>query len=141
MKRLFALALLALPLKLDAQITAREYAARRDALLARLPDNAVVVALGAPEPKQDYLEFDQSPDMLYLTGVREPNVGLVMVKQSGRASQTLFVLPRDPAAETWTGARLGTTGATQQTGIAARTRDEFEKVVDSLGAGSAPFFV
>jgi len=79
--------------------------------------------------------------MLYLTGVREPDVALVMVKQDGRASQTLFVLPRDPAAETWTGTRLGTSGATQQTGIPARARDEFPKVVDSLAAGSSPFFV
>ena len=141
-KLLLAVALLAsFSLKVDAQITSREYAARRDAMLARLPENAVVVALGAPEPKQDYVEFDQTPDVLYLTGVREPEVALLMVKQNGRATQTLFVLPRDPAAETWTGTRLGTSGATQLTGIPARTRDQFTKVVDSLATGTLPFYV
>ncbi|HJQ19837.1 MAG TPA: Xaa-Pro aminopeptidase [Gemmatimonadaceae bacterium] len=140
LRPLLVASVLALPIKLGAQFTSREYAARRDALLARLPD-AIVLALGAPEPREDYLEFYQRPDMLYLTGVKEPDVALVMVKHNGRVSPWLFVLPRDPAAETWTGARLGTVGATQLTGIPSRNRDELAGVLDSLSATGLPLFV
>jgi Xaa-Pro aminopeptidase len=138
-KRLLLVSLL-LPLSLSAQFTQREYASRREALLAKLPDG-IVLALGAPEPKADYLEFEQNPDMLYLTGIREPDVALVMVKEKGRVTPMLFVLPRDPAAETWTGTRLGTAGASQLTGVPARNRDELAKVIDSLSATNLPLYV
>ena len=45
LRHLLLAALLALPLELSSQITARDYAQRREALAARLPD-AVVVVLG-----------------------------------------------------------------------------------------------
>src|SRR5438105_15049248 len=101
---------LAPPLKVQAQFTPREYADRRDALLARLPDAAVVV-FGAREPAQDYIAFYQNPAMLYLTGIQESDAALLMVKAAGKTAATVFVLPRDPAAETWTGKRLGPLGA------------------------------
>lgn len=140
MNRLLLVALLAVPLRLESQFTAREYAQRREALAARLPD-AVVLVLGAREPTQDYLEFYQNPSMLYLSGIKEPDAALVMVKQGGRFSGTVFVLPRDPAAETWTGIRLGTEGATKVTGLPARQRESLTQVLDSLGDGKLPFYV
>src|SRR6185436_4258111 len=53
----------------------------------------------------------------------------------------LFVLPRDPAAETWTGARIGTAGATERTGIPARDRGRLMPFLDSLAGASLPFLV
>ena len=50
--------------KLDAQITQREYAARRDALLAKLPD-AVVVVLGGREPAEDTVLRDGDIVVIY----------------------------------------------------------------------------
>ena len=131
------------PFLLQAQFPANEYAARRAALAARIPDaEAVVVVLGAPEPTEDYLEFHQNPGMLYLAGVREPDATLVMVKSGGRAAATLFVLPRDPAAEVWTGLRLGREGATRLTQLPARDADDVAAVLDSLAAGARlPFYV
>ncbi|PYP63192.1 MAG: hypothetical protein DMD26_15020, partial [Gemmatimonadetes bacterium] len=58
------------------QFTAAEYAQRRSALLAQIPEG-VVVALGAHEPPQDYLSFYQSPSFNYLTGLLEPDAALV----------------------------------------------------------------
>jgi Xaa-Pro aminopeptidase len=139
--RLLLAVLLALPLKLEAQFTAREYAQRRQALAARLPDPAVVLVLGAREPVQDYLEFFQNPGMLYLTGIREPEAALVMTKQGGRLTQTAFVLPRDPAAETWTGVRMGVEGASRTLEIPARERSTLTALLDSLAARRLPFFV
>jgi Xaa-Pro aminopeptidase len=138
--RLLLIALLILPLKVQAQFTAREYAQRREMLAARVPD-AVIVALGAREPAQDYLEFNQNPAMLYLTGIKEPDAALVLVKEAGKTSATVFVLPRDPAAETWTGKRMGRDGAARLTGLPARERESLAHVLDSLGAGKLPLYV
>src|SRR5687768_8266831 len=97
---------LAISGSLHAQISKQEYAARRDSLAAAVQDGAIVV-FGAREPQKDYMSFFQDPHFLYLTGVREPNAGLVIVKRGGRATGTIFVQTRDPAAEVWTGARMG----------------------------------
>jgi Xaa-Pro aminopeptidase len=139
-RRLVFSALLLVPCTLESQFSAREYAQRRAALASRLPD-AVVVVLGEREPTEDYLEFNQNPAMLYLTGIKEPSAALVMVKESGRLSESVFVLPRDPAAETWTGTRLGTDGAYRATGIPGRERSFLPHVLDSLGTGKLPFYV
>ncbi len=133
-------ALSAAPLPLPSQILAREYATRRDALAARIPD-AVIVVFGAAEPEKDYLEFFQNPPMLYLTGIKEPDAALVMVKENGRVSATVFVLPRDPAAEVWTGTRIGTEGATARTGLPARSREALAQALDSLARLKLPFYV
>ena len=138
--RLSLILALLLPFKLEAQFTPREYADRREALLARLPD-AVAVVFGAREPAQDYVEFFQNPGMQYLTGIQEPDAALVMVKTAGRTTSTMFVLPRDPAAETWTGKRLGRDGASRTTGLPARDRAQLTSVLDSLARGPLPFFV
>lgn len=115
----------------QAQIPRQEYSARRDSLVAGIEDGALVV-FGAREPEQDYLSFYQDPNFLYLTGVREPNAALVIVKRGGRATGTLFVQPRDPAAEVWTGARMGLDTARVRTGLAARAAADFMAVIDSL---------
>ena len=141
MNRFLLATLAVLPLKLEAQFTAREYAQRRDALAARLPDAAVVVVLGAAEPPQDYLEFNQNPSMLYLTGIREPDAALVMRKQGGQLTQVAFVLPRDPGAETWTGTRMGVEGAAKTLGIPARERRTLDAFLDSLASSRPSFFV
>jgi Xaa-Pro aminopeptidase len=139
---LLVLALLAAPLKLEAQIGQREYEQRRAALIARLPDTATVVVFGADEPEQDYLEFNQHPGMLYLTGVREPEAGLILIKRGAAAPvSVLFVQPRDPAAEVWTGLRMGPEAATRVTGIPARSSEDFHEVIDSLAGVSSRLFV
>lgn len=64
---------------LQAQIPQSEYAARRAALAATMPDG-VLIAFGATEPAQDYLSFYQTENFNYLTGLREPDAALVIVK-------------------------------------------------------------
>jgi Xaa-Pro aminopeptidase len=135
------LVLATLPQKLASQIAQREYAQRRIALLVKMPDSAVVVVLGAREPAHDYEEFNQSLGLLYLTGIQEPEAALVMVKRAGAASTTLFVQPRDPAAETWTGVRIGPDGATRLTGMPSRSAEQFRAAVDSLATARLPYVV
>ena len=123
-----------------AQVPSAEHAARREALAAQLGDG-VVISLGAEEPKQDYLSFFQGSRFRYLTGVTEPGAALVMVRRGGQTTATLFVKPRVPAREAWTGARLGTEGATKAAGIPARSADSLRFVLDSLARAGLPLNV
>ena len=130
----------ALPGSSFAQISRQEYAARRDSLIANVQDGALVV-FGGREPQEDYLSFFQEPNFLYLTGAREPNAALVIVKRGGRASGTIFVQPNDPAAEVWTGARMGLDTAKARTGLAARPAEDLMPVIDSLAGAVRTIYV
>ena len=116
-----------------AQIAPAEYAARRAALAAQIGDGALV-AFGAGEPAHDFEHFDQTPSFLYLTGIREPDAALVMVKRGGQTRSTVFVAPSDPEREVWTGHRMGVAEAGRRTGVAARPSTELRTVLDSLAA-------
>jgi Xaa-Pro aminopeptidase len=89
----------------------------------------VLIALGAPEPVEDYLSFQQASSFLYLTGVDEPDAALIIVKHGAAA---LFVEEKDPAQEVWSGERMGPAGATRRTGLPALPREALQGVLDSL---------
>jgi Xaa-Pro aminopeptidase len=59
----------------------------------------------------DYV-FRQRSDLLYLTGWEQPEALALL----SRDRFVLFVQPRDPAAETWTGRRPGVEGAVERYG-------------------------
>jgi Xaa-Pro aminopeptidase len=123
---------------LPGSIAASEFTARRQKLAAKLPDG-VFLALGAGEPRVDYLAFFQIPVFRYLTGVLEPEAALVMhVKDGQDAGSTLFVQRRDPSREVWSGKRMGPEGAAERYATPARPRDELDATLDSLiAAGHA----
>jgi Xaa-Pro aminopeptidase len=123
-----------------AQFSTTEYAQRRAALLAEIPDG-IVVALGAHEPAQDFLSFYQGPSFNYLTGFLEPDAALIIVKSAGRLASTLFVEPRIPAREVWVGARLGVEGAERKTGVPTREIGDLSRVLDSLAGSALPWYV
>jgi Xaa-Pro aminopeptidase len=56
--------------------------------------------------------FRQDSDFWYLTGFDHPNA-IALLRTDGGPEYTLFVEPRDPDAETWTGFRPGVEGATR----------------------------
>ncbi len=124
------------------QVPQAEYAARRAALLKALATDGIVVVMGAPEPKHDYEVFTQDQTFNYLTGFREPDAALVIVRKGGSEHTMLFVQPRDPAQEVWTGRRLGVAGVQGAFGIEGRDARTLRSVVDSLrsaGGGLKPF--
>jgi Xaa-Pro aminopeptidase len=120
---------------LGAQIKDSEYAARRAALAQKL-QNGIVVALGSPEPEEDFLSFNQNSNFKYLTGFNEPEAALVMIVQNGAIAGTpmLFVEPSDPAREVWTGHRLGIPGVKATLGMEGRDIATLPKVIDSLAS-------
>ncbi len=74
---------------------------------------AVAILLGAPlvirSRDTDY-PFRQDSDFAYLTGFDHPNA-VAVLRTDGGPEYTLYVEPRDPKAETWTGYRPGVDGA------------------------------
>jgi Xaa-Pro aminopeptidase len=117
-----------------------EYRARREALQRQVGD-AVIVVRGAPEPAADYQSFAQNPPFAWLTGINEAGATLVLVRQGATARQLVFVEPRNPAREVWTGSRLGAAAVAARTGMEARDADDLPRVLDSLVATKLPVAV
>jgi len=115
-----------------AQIPQTEYQARRTALTDSLAGDGVLLVLGAPEPAANYQSFWQAENFRYLTGFLEPNAALVIVRRGGARQALLFVQPKDPAQEVWTGERLGIAGARTQLGLEGRDAATLRQVLDSL---------
>lgn len=122
-----------------AQITQAEYAARRAAFTGRVNADGVYLVLGAPEPKENYENFWQAQNFRYLTGFLEPDAALVIVRKDGKDRAFLFVEPKDPAQEVWTGERLGVDGV-RSLGMEGRNASTLATVLDSVLAGGAPLF-
>ncbi|MGD2136133.1 MAG: aminopeptidase P N-terminal domain-containing protein [Gemmatimonadales bacterium] len=111
---------------------------RRDSLLATLPDDAVAVILGAPTRTRENdvsYEYRQSSDLYYLTGTHEAGSALLLapagVEVDGkRVHEVVFVPPRNPAMERWTGRRFGPERAASVLGVAAAVESgRFEGIV------------
>jgi Xaa-Pro aminopeptidase len=109
----------------DDYLSAEFHRSRRDFLKRFLPENAVAVVFSAAERNRSNdvsYEYRQSSDFLYLTGSEEPGSVLILapggIEVDGRTvRELLFVPPRDPSEEVWTGRRFGTERAMEQLGI------------------------
>lgn len=126
-----ALAALVCAAPLAAQIPLAEFAARRTALLDLVGDGVTLV-LGAASPVPDFLPYQQSRPFYYLTGFREPDAALVMVRRGAERRAWIFVPPKDPAREVWTGVRLGASAAEEALGIEGRANRTLRTFLDSL---------
>jgi Xaa-Pro aminopeptidase len=124
--------------------TAAFFAAHRAAFVAQLPADGIAVVRTAPETSVETSPdpYRQNSDFWYLTGFTEPDA--VAVFRPGAAEgerYVLFVAPRDPEKETWTGYRAGVEGAKQEFGAeSAYVVDEFDKKFPQLAAGARSLF-
>ncbi|HET9013096.1 MAG TPA: Xaa-Pro aminopeptidase [Gemmatimonadaceae bacterium] len=122
-----------------AQISAAEFAARRDSLAARI-GSGVVVAFGGRTPVTDFGPFYQLPAFHYLTNLDEPDAAMVMVVQDGRAATTLFLTPVDPRSAFYYGRRPDSATVVRTMGMSARAFSALAGVVDSLASTGARFY-
>ncbi len=84
-----------------------------------------------------HYRFRQDSDLLYLTGFEEPDTVAVLAPGHPRTRFVLFVRPRDPSAETWTGRRAGAEGAVERFGAdAAYTIGDLDRVLPGLVEGN-----
>lgn len=96
------------------------FAQRRAQLLARLEDTLLVVPAGREQVRNDDVThpFRQDSDFHFLTGFEEPEA-VAVLDPAADGPYTLFVRPRDPEREAWTGRRAGVAGAVEHFGADA----------------------
>ena len=95
------------------------HASRRQRFLDQLGAAAAVIpaATLATHHADCEFPFRQDSDFFYLTGFDEPDaVALLLPHRPECERFVLFVHPKDPAAEVWTGFRWGTEGAVERYG-------------------------
>ena len=86
--------------------------ARRQALLDRM-GNGIAILRSAQERsvEGDYpqdSDYREDNDFFYLTGIEEQGATLVLIAHDSTPDETiLFLPPRNPATERWTGVKLG----------------------------------
>ena len=122
-----------------AQVTQAEYASRRQAFTQRVNADGIYLVLGGAEPKENYENFWQAENFRYLTGFLEPGAALVVVRKDGHDRVMLFVEPKDPAQEVWTGQRLGVAGVAAL-GMEGRDSRELRVALDDLLSTGAPLY-
>jgi Xaa-Pro aminopeptidase len=84
-------------------------ATRRQRFQGEIGEGVALIPGGRLATRSNDVEyvFRQRSNLLYLTGWEQPEAAALLTKERF----TLFVQPRDPDAETWTGRRPGTEGA------------------------------
>ncbi len=94
------------------------FAERRQRFLDAMGPDAVAILVGArlaTRSADTEYPFRQDSDFWYLTGFDQPDA-VAVLRTDGGPAFTLFVQPRDRAAETWTGIRPGVEGAVERFG-------------------------
>ena len=108
------------------------FARHREAFMARM-EGGMAILVAAPEiPRNDDAghPYRQDSDFWYLTGFEEPEA-VAILRPGAPAGQryALFVRPRDPEAEVWTGHRAGVEGALEQGAELAYVADSLRSVL------------
>jgi Xaa-Pro aminopeptidase len=118
-------------LRLDPSV----FADRRARLLDLLPEGgALLLPTNPMRTRSNDTEFPFRPgsDFWYATGFNEPEAW-ALLRKGAENPYTLFVLPKDPAKEVWTGIRTGTDGAKERYGAdEAFTTDEIDEKLGGL---------
>ena len=123
-----------------AQITAGEYAARRDSLAARI-DSGVLVAFGGRTPVTDFGPFYQIPGFRYLTGYEYAEGTLVMLVRGGHGQATLFMARTAPRRSLYYGIEPDSAAVAQELGLPSRPAETLAATLDSLAATGLPFYM
>src|SRR3954471_22651339 len=98
------------------------HAQRRARLATALGPRAALLLASPPEQLRNgdvHHKFRQDSDILYLTGFEEPGAVVLLRPDHPETPFVMFVRPRNPAEETWTGRRAGVEGAKERFGAAA----------------------
>ena len=113
--------------------------ARRARVMQELGPESILIIWSAPprvySNDVDY-EYRQDNNFYYLTGIEQEESILVLMPGNRERKEMLFVLPRDPEREHWTGHRLDKEEATHESGIATvYETKQFENFLASILSG------
>ncbi len=126
---------------IPSALPAFDYGARRNAVLERLAGGIAVFRAPGLVTHHHDVEHRYRPasDFFYLTGFAEPDAVAVLDSSAERDRFVLFVAPRDPEKETWTGRRAGVEGALVTHGAdAAHPMEELEARLVAMIAAAGP---
>ena len=120
-------------------VTAAEFQARRTALAKAIGTDAVFIAF-SPLPARRTGDVDwpfrQEDNLLYLTGLNEPDTTLVLLPGERDHHELIFARDRDPATEAWTGRIMSRDEITAASGLSeVATSGQFNNFVDLLMQG------
>jgi Xaa-Pro aminopeptidase len=110
-----------LPLSLNPNFQSTmqtEYVQRRERLMAKIGKGTAVFRSAPTAVMHNDVEYNfrQDSDFFYLTGFNEPNAVAVLAPHHEEHRFILFVQPKDPERETWTGYRVGVEAAKERFG-------------------------
>ena len=117
----------------------KEFDVRRERLLSKMEDNSIALIFsGVPKiaSEDEYLPFVVNRNFFYLTGVKQENSCLMLVKGVGVNKENLFIDPYDPVKERWTGKKLNVDEAKELSDVSnVFTNDAFGTMLDLVFEG------
>jgi Xaa-Pro aminopeptidase len=124
------------PLTSAAGPLQEDLTARRGKLMERLGPDTLAIFWSAPtrvySGDVDY-EYRQESNLLYLTGIDQPETILVLMPGNARRREILFIREADARREHWEGHSLTPAEATAQSGIqTVMTTDQFDSFVAAM---------
>ena len=112
------------------------FAENRRKLLQRLPDDVLVVLFAGKAvtmSSDSEYPFFANRNFYYSTGVEQEQSILVLLRQAGSVSETLFIQTQDPLWERWTGKRMTRDAAGELSGVEdVRFLPEFEDYINPI---------
>ena len=122
-----------------AGIAPAEYQARRAALAKSIGPDALLIAFSS-EPARRTGDVDwpfrQEDNLLYLTGMNEPDTTLVLLPGERERREIIFARDRDPSNERWTGVIPSKEQVTAGTGVRdVASPRRFNQFIDALFQG------
>ena len=122
-----------------AGIAPAEYQARRAALAKTIGPDALLIAFSS-EPARRTGDVDwpfrQEDNLLYLTGMNEPDTTLVLLPGERERREIIFARDRDPSNERWTGVIPSKEQVTASTGVRdVASPRRFNQFIDALFQG------
>src|SRR3569833_881459 len=106
----------------DAHAAGAARADRWSRLALVLGPRVALLLASPPEQLRNgdvHYKFRQDSDILYLTGFEEPGTVGLLRPDHPKTPFVMFVRPRNPSEETWTGRRAGIEGAIARPGADA----------------------
>lgn len=97
-----------------------EYSLRRERILEKMDDDSMLILFagqGRKKSGDENYPFQVNRNFYYLTGIKQENSALMMVKADGEIQTFLFIDPKDEKVEKWLGIKLSTDEAYQISGI------------------------
>lgn len=86
------------------KVQASTYQSNRRRLESVLPNNCIAIIQGASEVERNggvFFQFHQYPNFYYLTGFKEPDAVLIILKQMGKSQSIIFTKGCDESKKGW----------------------------------------